>query len=291
MENAIKQRRSSSPHERAPLGKSPPIGQAQPQQITSPPEASHRVTVTRPIEKTVEGSKRQERCFVVSVGDNGNIVATSMTMSPKVKDNKDANQFGENLESGSRPEPARYEHVKDFNTAKENPENNAATDYVSRMINKATDDHQRLANRAPNTEHVKSRSDEASDSKSKGKYGSIWKTPQNQHNRARSANFSTLVQGWSSRENTNDDSKPVDSSTSETKQSEHSLASGNTPDGDNQPSMLRSLQNTLHQDELKQKPSEQRSTRNYDLLWHAESSPNSEVSRESPSKKNNTKYK
>ena len=297
VENSSKQRRSTSPPDQASSGKSPPSTQLQQQQNAPHPEPSHKLTVTRPIEKSVESGGRHERIFgVMSVGESGSIVAASVTVSPK--GSSDTSQLRENPvcpDQDPTVEHHRLEPAKSSSPTKESLKS-FGTDYVSRMTVKANE-HRLVSgsNRTPPAEHVKSRSDEAADTKSKGRYGSVWMTPQNQHSRTKSANFSSLVNDWSNREKSGADSKPAEAFSNvkpvkERPTTNQSTTTETLPDVDNQSSVLRSLQNA-QQDERESKNYSRSGKDNYDLLWHSETTPRLQNNREAHAKpKNNAKF-
>ena len=196
------------------------------------------------------------------MGDGGSIVATSLTMSSKV-----GAQTKTSPSAPSEKTP-HYQRIKD-SSAEEEPKR--AVDYVSRAALKTEE-------RVPASEHTKSHSDDCSEGNAKGKYGSVWKTPQNQHTRARSANFSNVLQNWEDRESTTNENKSLrEENEAELSAANKKFDLSTTPD---HPSLLRSLQNT-QSNELRSKNLEKRnSADNYEKLWLSESNSQSKVNPE-----------
>ena len=218
-------------------------------------EPTHRITVTLSQERT------GGRVFGVLSAEGGNVIATSLTtLSPKARE---GNQY--DCEHDATP---RYEHLKDCYTLEEETKE-VGSDYVSRVANKLV---KTQSSPNPVTEHTKSRSDE-SDAKSKGKYGSVWKTPQTQHGRAKSANLAT---DWDSR----NDVMPRDSGKEpernekmrKTHHTYENVATAATNDEpiDNFPSVLRALQNSKLSVDYRYKS--KAPADNYEKVWPTETS-------------------
>ena len=232
--------------------------------------------MTRPIDKTLDGNAgRQERMFgVMSVGSRGNIVATSVTVSPNVGLEKVSRK--PSLPNGIDTVP-RYENVRDFASVGDDARK-MANDYLSRAELKA---NEKASCHNAKPDHSKSHSDDSTEANLKGKYGSVWKTPQSQHNRARSANFSSVLQDWTDRESENTKStsntdKELEMNYLNKKISDTSIPALNTSENavscpENTPSVLRSLQNTQRSE--RRSKNQDGKTNNYDKLWLSESKP------------------
>jgi len=114
-----------------------------------------------------------ERVFgVVSTGKHGSVAAKSMTLPSKGKD----------LDTVSLKSEKSAVGREEFRNLAKHADSQSIT---------STDSEDFLRN----SEHTKS---ELANSKVKGKYGSIWKTPQT-HRRARSTDFSSVLKEWSDR--------------------------------------------------------------------------------------------
>ena len=144
-----------------------------PADFTSQFPTSHAGTGKHAANSDSTDYARAERVFgVVSTGKNGSVAAKSLTMPSKVKD----------LDSVSmQSEKAALSH-HEFRNFTKNSDSRSTTPMKSE-------------NFPINSEHSKSVS---ADSNVKGKYGSIWKTPQT-HRRARSTDFSSVLKEWSDR--------------------------------------------------------------------------------------------
>ncbi|XP_076799365.1 uncharacterized protein LOC143473207 isoform X4 [Clavelina lepadiformis] len=290
--------------------KSSPVHQANTSIAST--EAPHRITVTRPIEKNVETSKVSGRVFgVLSVGNSKDIVATSMTVSPKVKEldvngektSSESQTYKDSQKKCDTTSPHRYEHLKDSYTAPERSGLN--TDYVSRQQTRHSQPNiptehpaKRVLNKSV-TEHTRTGSGDLNENlgsaKGKGRYGSVWKTPQ-VHRRGRSADFSTVLGDWAPHDK--DDLagrfsvfKPENNNTprhlsDNCKEDVNSNTEGQsrTPDSasifsnnkkmemeiDNQPSILRSLQNAQYSDRQGKNHQSKANSDNYETLWGSE---------------------
>ena len=230
--------------------------------------------MTRPIEKTIEGNTgHQERMFgVMATGTGGSIVATSVTVSPKVSVDMEARKT---IPPDVKEPVSRYQNVKDFSQFEADAKK-MVSDYLSRAEMKA---EEKISSHKP--DHAKSHSDDATELKTKGKYGSVWKTPQNQHSRARSENFSNVLRDWTDRETDNSKAitdnkesemnrlnKKFSDTTSPPVQRTEKICSRHSPTED-APSVLKSLQNTQQSEIYLPKPDGKGD--NYEKLWLSES--------------------
>ena len=199
---------------------------------------------------------RRERCFgVVATGKNGNVVAASMavTSNPKEFDTQSlrSEKYASRLEKNEKS-PKSSEIVN-------------TTSYAPVDVQRLQTD--------PDYSKIGS-----ADPKTKGKYGSVWKTPQD-HRQARSTDFTNSH--WNERIISPEQSKlsVFRSNTPPKSENPHFKSTSpkiESPNESNQfpptdlPSILRSLQNTQQGDRLYKNFESKSSPDDYDKVWFSE---------------------
>ena len=242
--------------------------------------------LTNAISQNCESLERQERMFgVVSVGKDTNVVSASVYPNAKDFENK-------LLQNTSTSVDVRHTIAK-FEPTKLIQHRGSCSD--STTTNDEAKDRKLQSNYgltvSGTAEHRKTASSPANDSKVKGKYGAVWKTPQN-HQRARSGDFSTVLHDWSAREC----NEPTKLSVFEAdNQSEFASEMRKEPENvskapdlsktseankkvNDLPAKLKSLEHTQHGDRTYKYVEPKTTDGDYDKIWYVEPSKSSKES-------------
>jgi len=203
----------------------------------------------------------------MSVGNSTNVVATSVTVSPKPND-LDRVGSSDLRQKPSSSSPARYERLKD---AYSHYEVSAALD--ADPVHRKAPEHSRASHSEPTaTPDLGSRSSggsgDSSDlseaSRARGKSVVVWKTPQ-VHRKSKSTDFSEVLNTWAARDPTPAGEPGVASANTADEfggTKADAIASFKAADRaeDDQPSIMRSLQSD-------RSLTEKVANTNYELLW------------------------
>lgn len=214
---------------------------------------------------SVASSKRQERVFrVMSVGNNRNVVSSKVTVPSRMKSSHFA-------DTESSQNTNRFEKNLTIRTDSNGITSN---NYASNTSYSAIPPG--VLTRVQ-TKHGSTKSIDSNDVRTAGRYGSVWKTPQSKHRRARSSDFSTVLNEWNTTDanfsqhgklavfKTNENNPEIDS--------QNSLAIDpyvNQPSDlsmNDRPSILKSLQNAQRQNTSYDNEPRESTSDTYDNVW------------------------